>query len=340
MKRNTLYALVALLSFIVAMVLLVACQQQATPAPDVAGMGARTEFREVYVQNDVTVDDAVNVGGRLSLNGATTSGLFSAIVPTTAPTATPGVVIQNKGLGNSLELQNASGTPVFQVSAAGNVTYSGFTSAGGLSNNAGAFAAPTAVATATPAFFVDNAGVSNLFEVRKNSTPVVQVLNDGSLSATGAWTSGQTNNNWVRVAAPTAIATATPAVVIDNAGVSALLEIRDSATPVARFPNGGGFLFTGLLNGTAAAEVTVLDATPFAIGGTFQPITAAGAVAPTITIPAAGVVACIYNTSANTITIADSGNQVLTASAVLGQYDMLCGYSDGTRFIEFARANN
>jgi len=85
---------------------------------------------------------------------------------------------------------------------------------------------------------------------------------------------------------------------------------------------------------------TVTNGAAFAIAGSWQPITAAGAVTPTITIPAAGIVACIENTAAQTITIADSGNQVLTAVFAMGQYDVLCGYSDGTRFIETSRANN
>lgn len=37
---------------------------------------------------------------------------------------------------------------------------------------------------------------------------------------------------------------------------------------------------------------------------------------------------------------ADIGAQVLTAAIALGQYDWLCGYSDGTRFMEIGRADN
>ena len=46
------------------------------------------------------------------------------------------------------------------------------------------------------------------------------------------------------------------------------------------------------------------------------------------------------NTGSNAINIADSGNQVLTAAIALGQYDWLCGYSDGTRYMEIGRADN
>ena len=82
------------------------------------------------------------------------------------------------------------------------------------------------------------------------------------------------------------------------------------------------------------------DGAAFTPTATFQPITAAGAVTPTLTIPTAGRVVCIYNTAAQNILIQDTSNQVLTADATLNQYDWLCGYSDGTRFMEFARANN
>lgn len=54
---------------------------------------------------------------------------------------------------------------------------------GELSSGPAYFAAPTAVATATPALFVNTAGVSNLFELRKNATPVVTVGSTGA--ATG-----------------------------------------------------------------------------------------------------------------------------------------------------------
>jgi len=96
----------------------------------------------------------------------------------------------------------------------------------------------------------------------------------------------------------------------------------------------------GLVIRTAATSVTVTNGVAFAIAGSWQPITAAGTVTPTITIPAAGVSACIENTSAQTVNLADTGNQVLTAAFPMGQYDVLCGHSDGTRFIETSRANN
>lgn len=102
----------------------------------------------------------------------------------------------------------------------------------------------------------------------------------------------------------------------------------------------GATTLAGLNKITAGTSVTVTNGAAFALAATFQPITAAGEVTPTITIPAAGVYACIYNTSAQTVNIADTGNQVLSAAWAGTQYDTLCGYSDGTRFIEISRSTN
>jgi len=117
-------------------------------------------------------------------------------------------------------------------------------------------------------------------------------------------------------------------IAVRNATASGTLGVTGAAT------------FAGLNKLTAGSTITVTNGAPFALTATLQPIQAAGAVTPTITIPAADVTACIYNTSSNAILIQDTGNQVLTADATLGQYDVLCGYSDGTRFIETSRANN
>lgn len=84
-------------------------------------------------------------------------------------------------------------------------------------------AAPTAIGTATPAMIVDSLGVSNLFEVRDAATPVFTVNDGGAVS----WPSGN-----LAVTAPTAVATATPALVVDTTGVSNLFELRAASTPV------------------------------------------------------------------------------------------------------------
>ena len=102
----------------------------------------------------------------------------------------------------------------------------------------------------------------------------------------------------------------------------------------------GGVTRSGLETLAPATSITVTNGAAFAPLGAIQPIVAAGAVTPTITIPTAGKNICIYNTGTNVITIADTSNQVLTAAAALGQYDWLCFWSDGTRIMETSRADN
>jgi len=86
--------------------------------------------------------------------------------------------------------------------------------------------------------------------------------------------------------------------------------------------------------------LTVTDAAAFAPTGTFQPITAAGAVTPTITVPASGTIIVLVNTSSNSILLADSGTLKLSSAYTMGQYDTLTVISDGTNLYEIARSNN
>lgn len=97
----------------------------------------------------------------------------------------------------------------------------------------------------------------------------------------------------------------------------------------------GSLLVTAMKN-----TLTVTNATGFTPAGAFQPLTAAGSVTPTVNILPAGTVVVLVNAGTNAITIADTSIQKLTADAVLGQYDSLTIISDGTNWIELARANN
>lgn len=91
---------------------------------------------------------------------------------------------------------------------------------------------------------------------------------------------------------------------------------------------------------TAQTAITVTDGTPFAATGTYQAIQAAGEVTPTITVGTAGDVLVLINTSAQTINIADTGIQMLTADFAMGQYDTLTLLCDGTNWLELSRADN
>lgn len=101
-----------------------------------------------------------------------------------------------------------------------------------------------------------------------------------------------------------------------------------------------GEVMAAQITARAGTSITVTNGIPFTPLSTYQPITAASAVTPTIAIPEAGKIICLINTSSNAITLDDTGNQVLGAKRALGQYDALCGLSDGTRFIELNFANN
>jgi hypothetical protein len=93
--------------------------------------------------------------------------------------------------------------------------------------------APTAVGTATPAAYINNAGVSDQIVVADGGTVAFQMFNGGG----------------ARFAAPTAIATAVPGLIVDSLGKSNIVEFRDAATPVAAINNGGNVVF-GTADGT------------------------------------------------------------------------------------------
>lgn len=150
---------------------------------------------------------------------------------------------------------------------------------------------PTAVATATPAAIVNNLGAANTsFEVRDSATPVFVVGQAGVWTASGVGTlAGYTSSASANVTAPTAVATATPAFMVDSSGAgNVLLEVRDSATPVFRVLNGGAVnSLAALLVKDADYSVTVADS-----GSTIK---ASGAITLTLPGAAAGLQYCIVN---------------------------------------------
>jgi hypothetical protein len=153
------------------------------------------------------------------------------------------VVVNNAGLGRAIEVQDAS-TPVWAINDGGSVSHAGDESVTGDVSITGelAVAQATAATTATPAVIVDSSAAgSKLVEVRDAATPVFSILNGGALSRTGddAMTGDLSVTGAGKVAAPTAVATATPAFAVDSAGVSNLFEVRDAATPVFTVNDGG-----------------------------------------------------------------------------------------------------
>lgn len=112
-------------------------------------------------------------------------------------------------------------------------------------------------------------------------------------------------------------------------------QIEDSGTPVAVWPDGRPARYP-----LAAPIGLITSTTPIAPVRMIQPVVATGTASPNVTIPAAGVYGCIYNSGTAAITLTDSGNLVLSGNLTLGQYDTVCGFSDGTRFIQTTTSNN
>jgi len=97
----------------------------------------------------------------------------------------------------------------------------------------------------------------------------------------------------------------------------------------------------GVLESTQSSVTVTADST-IAVTGQIVPLTAAGAVG-TATVTGcntAGKVTIFRNTSANTITITDTGTLMLSGNAALGQYDTLMTVGDGTNCIEVAQTDN
>jgi hypothetical protein len=217
-------------------------------------------------------------------------------------------------------------------------------SGGDTINNWLKVAAPTAIATATPAAVVDSAGVSVILDVRDAATPVFSISDGGAVTQVGARTAtgGDTINNWIKAAAPTAIATATPAAVVDSLGVSNILEVRDAATPVAYFPDGGGLtISTGLFRPSFADE-TITDGETLTPTYTIYALDAASAVTLTLAASASeGQPLLLIGDDNYTITISDTNIRTTDGNAAtLGQYDAIFWVYQDSEWIHVAKSAN
>ncbi|MGD8499066.1 MAG: hypothetical protein PVJ86_00370 [Phycisphaerales bacterium] len=188
------------------------------------------------------------------------SGLVKLAAPTAIGTATPALLIDSSGVSNILEIRDAA-TPIFTINDGGAVVQVGASthSGGQTINNWLKVAAPTAIATATPAAVVDSLGVSNILEVRDAATPVIFVDAAGDLDVDTVTNLDIVDiDAHVHVAVPTAQATATPGFVIDNAGVANAFEIRDATTPVAYVDASGNTTLTGYVSQSIDTENIML----------------------------------------------------------------------------------
>jgi hypothetical protein len=112
---------------------------------------------------------SVNSAGDLTYSGTPVINGASYInAPTAVGTATPALFVNSLGVSNLFEVRDAS-TPVWAINNGGAVVAGGAGSYAGVQtfNSNVIVNAPTAVATAVPAFSVNSLGVSTLFEVRE-----------------------------------------------------------------------------------------------------------------------------------------------------------------------------
>lgn len=156
----------------------------------------------------------------------------------------------------------------------------------------------------------------------------------GRLDSAGGW----------QVAAPTAIATATPALSVSSKGVSNILEIQDASTPVARFEDGGNFdMISGVFQ-PSFANLTVSNGDTITPTYTIYALDTSGAV--TITLAASadeGQLLLLINDDANATIIADTNLRSSDGNAITlaGAYDVaLFVYQDSEWLLIASSANS
>jgi len=179
-------------------------------------------------------------------------GLHLAIPTGAAATATPALLVNSASVSQIASFQD-SDTELLGIRDGGGVIVS----------------APTAQATSVPGLIVDSSGKNVAAEVRIASTPVWYVNSSGGWYAGGnGYSDGRlTLANVGMVAAPTSVATATPAWVVDSAAVSNPFEVRAASTPVFAVQKDGDVVGKVLGFGTAG-EVAVAATASFTTTGT------------------------------------------------------------------------
>jgi len=142
------------------------------------------------------------------------------------------------------------------------------------------------------------------------------------------------NFSGLHVAVPTAVATATPGLMVDSSGVSNIFEVRDAATPVFAINDGGAVVQTGdlaltgdvaLTGGldlsgllqTSFADLTVSDGDTITPTVTTYALDTSGAVTVTLAASAdEGQLLILINDDANAVIIADTNLRSSDGNAI------------------------
>lgn len=254
----------------------------------------------------------------------------------------------------NLEAEDVTATDDLAVTDDGSI--GGDLTVGGTISGGGAF-------TVTGRLLVDGAAdevqltaqgyttqTSNILVVENSSgTDLVTADNSGNVVISGTLTVSDTS---ALVGATTVTgafaanggitADTTAFSVADTTGntiVSGTLTVSDTSTLVGVVTTTSDMVVGTDLRLNPQTAITVTTAA-FAPTGSYQPISAAGWVTPTITIATAGDFLVLVNTSAFTTTIEDTGTTMLNTVWNGLQYDTLTLICDGTNWLEISRTDN
>lgn len=160
----------------------------------------------------------------------------------------------------------------------------------------------------------------------------------GALGAAGAITTASTLN-------VTGAATLGGALTVNNnANVTGTFNASGNSSVGGTFAVTGDTALSADLFIAAQGAVAVTEGGIITPTGTYQELTAAGAVSTTQIADASGsgTILILVNSSANAITLGDDagGNLILSGDAVLGQWDTVTLINYGGNWIEIAQADN
>jgi hypothetical protein len=150
---------------------------------------------------------------------------------------------------------------------------------------------------------------------------------------------GITGFTGLEIIAPTDQPTATPAAIVDSYGVSALLEIRDASTPVARYTDGGTWDHITGITGLSFADETITVSDTLTAAYDVYALDSGGAVSVTLQACSNdGQILILVGDDANNVTIQDVNIRTGDGNAlVLGQYDTAMLVCQDTEWIELLK---
>jgi len=145
---------------------------------------------------------------------------------------------------------------------------------------------------------------------------------------------GVSHFSGIHVSVPTDVATATPGLMVDCAGVGNCFEIRDGGTPVAQWGDGGAFTgsgartFSGLVNANGGIAV---DTSAFTVADATGNTVVSGTLAVSGTSTLAGLANADGGIAVDTsaFTVADAtGNTVVSGTLTVSGTSTLAGLAN------------